>query len=113
MVKDGGEAVEMFRERADEIRCVVLDLTMPRMGGEEALRAIREIRSAVPVILASGFSERDIALSLADQGFADFLQKPFKGATLLSKVRELLEALPNRATPDPGANGNSSPEGGS
>ncbi|MGZ9196963.1 MAG: PAS domain S-box protein, partial [Candidatus Deferrimicrobiaceae bacterium] len=40
---DGQEAVEVFRTHMDEIRCVVLDLTMPRMDGEETFREIRRL----------------------------------------------------------------------
>ena len=37
---DGRQAVEVFREHADELAAVLLDLTMPEMDGEEALDEI-------------------------------------------------------------------------
>ena len=54
---DGEEAVRVYREHQNEIACVLLDLTMPKMGGEETFRAIRQISPGVRVILSSGYSE--------------------------------------------------------
>ncbi len=41
--RDGIEAVEVFRQHLDEIRCVICDLTMPRMDGWETLTALRKL----------------------------------------------------------------------
>ena len=41
--RDGREAIEVFQARCDEIVAVVLDLTMPRMGGEETFRELRRL----------------------------------------------------------------------
>ena len=83
---DGHEGVETFRALAGEIDVVLLDLTMPRMNGEEALRAIRKVREAVPVILSSGYNEVDATRRLVGRGRVDFLQKPYT-------VKELLDAI--------------------
>jgi PAS domain S-box-containing protein len=87
---DGRDGVELFRTRATEIRLVVLDVTMPRMGGEEAFHELRRIRADVPVILASGFSEQEATSRFAGKGLAGFLEKPFSPQTLLERVRETL-----------------------
>ena len=87
---DGVEAVEMFRERHDEIACVLLDLTMPRMDGEEAFEELRKISDDVPVILSSGYSEQDATEQFGDKGLAGFLQKPYEVASLKSKLRKAL-----------------------
>ena len=58
--KDGYEAVELFQAYADEIACVLLDLTMPKMNGDEAFEAIRRIRPDARVILSSGYCEEDV-----------------------------------------------------
>jgi len=74
---DGVEAVEQFRQRQDDLRFVLLDLTMPRMNGWEALSAIRATRPTMPVILASGYNEADIFRGRTPDRFLAFLHKPF------------------------------------
>ncbi len=84
---DGRAAVERFAAQADDVSAVLLDLTMPRLGGEEALREIRAIRSDVPVILTSGYSESEIAVRFEGVQLEGFLQKPFRPADLLERIR--------------------------
>lgn len=89
--KDGGEGVELFREHAAEIVAVLLDLTMPILDGEQALRQIRRISPDVRVILTSGFTEEAAAARFADLGLAGFIQKPYQPDALIKKFREVLE----------------------
>jgi len=88
---DGQEGLEVFRRHAEDIVAVVLDATMPRMDGREALREIRRIRPEAPVILTSGYTEQQVGDQVAADEFADFLQKPFRIASLARKLRRLLE----------------------
>ena len=55
--KDGVEAVEIFQQHQDEIRCVLSDLTMPHMDGWDTLAALRKLSPNIPVILSSGYDE--------------------------------------------------------
>ncbi|MCP4644231.1 MAG: AAA family ATPase [bacterium] len=87
---DGREAVEVFREHADEVTCVLLDLTMPHMDGEQTFEALRAIRQDVPVILSSGYDEQVATQRFSDKGLAGFIQKPYQMAKLMAKVREVL-----------------------
>jgi PAS domain S-box-containing protein len=87
---DGVEAVELFRERHDEIACVLLDLKMPRMDGEETFDELRKINRDVPVILLSGYSEQQSTERFAGKGLAGFIQKPYNAEDLRDKVREVL-----------------------
>jgi len=89
--RDGRQAVELFRAHADEVRCVLLDLTMPVMDGEETLRELQRVRTEVRVILTSGFSEQEVQLRFAGRGLVDFLQKPFRLETLRSRLRVALQ----------------------
>ncbi len=91
VAKDGREAVDMFRENASEIVIVLLDMTMPVMGGKEAFRRIREIRPDVPVIVLTGYSE-DIAREDLGAGVsAGFIQKPYTADRLVAEIRASLE----------------------
>jgi CheY-like chemotaxis protein len=86
----GLEAVDLLRRHADQISLVLLDLTMPVMGGVEALRHFRSIREDVPVLPSSGFNESDAVHRFAGKGPAGFVQKPYTGAQLAGKVQDVL-----------------------
>lgn len=88
---NGREGVELFSRHADGISVVLLDLTMPFMGGHEALAGIRAINPAVPIILTSGFAELQAMAQFESGGVTAFLQKPFTVAKLLSTIQAALE----------------------
>ena len=87
---DGREALRVFREHADDIVCVLLDLTMPDMGGEETFRELRRIRRDVHVILSSGYSEEEVTQRFVGKGLAGFVQKPYQLASLLPMLKRIL-----------------------
>ncbi|MFT5208910.1 MAG: signal transduction histidine kinase/CheY-like chemotaxis protein [Flavobacterium sp.] len=89
---DGREAVEMFREHRTEIVCVLLDLTMPHMDGEEAFRELRRIQPDVKVILCSGYNMQDATQRFTGKGLADFLEKPYQMRKLREKLIKLLSS---------------------
>jgi PAS domain S-box-containing protein len=85
---NGREGLEIFRAKKDEIACVILDLTMPEMSGDEAFRDLRTQRSDVRVHLASGFNEQDVSQRFVGAGLAGFIQKPYT----VAKLREILKS---------------------
>ncbi|HYF63413.1 MAG TPA: PAS domain S-box protein [Herpetosiphonaceae bacterium] len=89
---DGIQGLEMFEAHADSISCVLLDLTMPRMNGEETFRAIQRIRPDTQVILMSGFTEEDATRQIGAKGLAGFLQKPFTINELNEKINAIMRA---------------------
>jgi CheY-like chemotaxis protein len=90
---DGAEALEVFAARRDEISIVVLDMSMPVMGGAECLREIRRT-SRVPVVIASGFANESETQNLLAQGNTVFLEKPYSVEQMRGQVQRLLEATP-------------------
>ena len=88
---DGAEAVALFSTRSGEIRAILLDLTMPRMGGHEAFLELRRLHAEVPVILCSGHDVRESAEKFSDLAFNGFLQKPYRLEELKSVLRKVLE----------------------
>jgi PAS domain S-box-containing protein len=88
---DGRKAVETFREHANEIICVLLDLTMPNLNGEQAFREIIRIRPDAKVVLCSGFNMQDVTQKLGDKRLAGFIQKPYTLTTLRDKLQEVLQ----------------------
>ena len=89
---NGFEAVDMFREHHREIRCTLLDMTMPGMDGEATFRALREIDPAALVVLMSGYTEQDATGHFTSGGLAGFIQKPYEIATLRDVVRQVIES---------------------
>ncbi|MBN8525697.1 MAG: PAS domain S-box protein [Planctomycetes bacterium] len=77
MAENGREAVAIFRERRAWIDLVILDLTMPHLDGTEAFRELRSIDPQVKVVLASGYTQEDVAARFAGKGLSGVLQKPF------------------------------------
>jgi two-component system cell cycle sensor histidine kinase/response regulator CckA len=84
---DGVDGVRMFRQHSHEIRLILMDQTMPRMSGVEALRAIRALGSNVPVLLSSGY-----VAGLEATEFAGFLEKPYDHVGLLAAVEAALSS---------------------
>ena len=87
---DGLEGLKVFCQHAGEIVCVLLDLTMPHMDGEETFQEMRRIQPGVTVILCSGYHEQDATERFAGKGLAGFLQKPFGINELKARLMEVV-----------------------
>ncbi len=90
---DGHQALDVYRQRPG-IDLVLLDMTMPRMDGEETFRELRRVDPGVRVILTSGYNEQDATERFAGKGLAGFIQKPYRPQDLLEKVRAALQPKP-------------------
>ncbi len=89
---DGREGLEVFRQHDGEMDCVILDLTMPEMGGEEVFGELRRLRSDICVILSSGYNEEDVTQRFVGQRLAGFIQKPYTSAKLRVTLNRVLGA---------------------
>ena len=89
---DGVDAVREFERHRDGLVLVLLDMTMPRMSGEETFRELRRLDQSIPVLLMSGYNEQDATNRFTGKGLAGFVQKPFRTAMLREKVRLALES---------------------
>jgi two-component system, cell cycle sensor histidine kinase and response regulator CckA len=87
---DGLEAVEIVRASPRTFDLVLLDLTMPRMDGEETLRKLRTINPGLRIILTSGFNEQSTINRFVGRGIAGFLPKPFTVEMLTEQLRKIL-----------------------
>ncbi|MBE0576452.1 MAG: transporter substrate-binding domain-containing protein [Desulfuromonadales bacterium] len=87
---NGLEAVALFKEYSGTIGQVVMDLTMPHMGGEEAFGEMRQLDPKVKVIITSGYNEQEITPLFAGKGLSGFIHKPFSFPAL----REALATVP-------------------
>jgi PAS domain S-box-containing protein len=89
--RDGVEALDLFRTHRDAVALVVSDVVMPRMGGEELLEALRLERPALPVFLATGYTQTDLSGPAQAAAGVWFIQKPWTADDLLTRVREVLD----------------------
>jgi signal transduction histidine kinase/ActR/RegA family two-component response regulator len=88
---DGRECVDIYQDQGDRIALVILDLTMPRLGGLEALEQMQQINPKVRALLSSGYDARDRVPEVGGNvGIVGFLQKPFGPQELMATVREAL-----------------------
>lgn len=90
LAENGLEAVHVFQSDPDRIDVVLLDMTMPKMSGEETLREILKLKPKARVILSSGYNEVEANRRFAGLTFAGFIQKPYTAAQLGEKIKSVL-----------------------
>ncbi len=87
---DGKEALAVFREHSDEIACVILDLTMPRMDGITAFQAMKGAKSDARVIISSGYSVDEVATRFQGSKPSGFIKKPFELKVLQKEIERVI-----------------------
>lgn len=90
--ESGEEAVDIFKEKREDISVVLLDMTMPGMGGEETLRHIHDICEDVVIVLSSGYNRDAAVFKGSEKGPAGFIQKPYELDVLRRRLGEVLSA---------------------
>ena len=86
----GQEALDLFRQRREEIGLVLLDLLMPGLPGDDTARALRRLDPEVKILLSSGCTADAVAHRVSDLRIEGFLQKPYRAQELVAKVRRAL-----------------------
>ncbi len=97
-VVDGMEAVNVFKEHADDIDLVILDLTMPNMDGIRTFYELKRIRPEVRVILNSGYSEQCVFERFNEDRPAGFIQKPYHVRDMQAKISQVMKNNPHQGT---------------
>ena len=80
----------MFQRHQERIDLVLLDMTMPRMGGDEVFATLCRLQPGVKVILSSGYSEEEALGRFTDPAPSGFLMKPYRIADLDARLRSAL-----------------------
>lgn len=90
--EDGSEAVAAFKANSERIGCVVLDVTMPNMDGEQAARLIRAIRPDTHILMATGLGGAELQERMG--GVIDgCVQKPFRIDDLCRRLKTTLGGI--------------------
>ncbi|HLX08152.1 MAG TPA: response regulator transcription factor [Thermoanaerobaculia bacterium] len=84
---DGLAALAAFESEAPDL--VILDVQLPKLGGREVCRRIRE-RSSTPIMMLTVQGSEEDEVAGLDLGADDYLTKPFSPRGLLARVRALL-----------------------
>ena len=95
---DGLEAIEAFKEHKDSIDCVLLDLSMPKLGGEEVCRELLALRPDLPIIIMSGHAAEDVLARLEGASISGTLQKPFCSQDLVETVNKAVRRTQEETT---------------
>lgn len=91
---DGDKCCEAFIEAGGRFDCVILDMAMPRMSGEETLKVIRNLRPEIPVLVSSGYLHNSAINRIRDERVS-FLPKPYQLESLKEAVMECLRLAAN------------------
>lgn len=90
---DGREAIRIYAARKADVNLVILDLIMPKMGGDETFRKLKEIDPSVKVLISSGYGLGDgIREMMKDEGIAGFIQKPYNIAEIAEMTKAALSS---------------------
>jgi len=87
----GIEALEVFRANPDKFDLVITDMAMPKISGDKLAFELMKIRSDIPVLLCTGFSENMTDEKIKSLGIKGLLIKPMVIKYLAKKIREVLD----------------------
>lgn len=92
--ENGADAISFYKKQMSSGKpfdLVIMDLTIPGgMGGEEAIKYLREMDPEVKAIVSSGYSNNPVISNFSDYGFSGRLAKPFKISTLKREIHSVL-----------------------
>ena len=95
LAEDGQDALDLYRRRPGEIDLVILDLTMPRLSGQDTLRQLRQLDPHVRVLFSSGYSAEQLT-GPDREGVLGFVNKPYRPQGLAQTVRTALDQAKTR-----------------
>ena len=95
---DGEQGIDLFRKEHQHIDGIILDMSMPRMSGLDALGELKKIDPSAKILLSSGFRDDPRVQECISIGVGGFIQKPFTLSEFAANVYFLLH--PDEKTPD-------------
>jgi PAS domain S-box-containing protein len=102
---NGEEAIQLFAEHAAEVDLVLLDVVMPKLGGQDTYERLARLKPGLPVLFCSGYSGPPPQNGQSHIKAGNFLYKPYVAEDLLRMIRDrLIETqVLNRKEPRPPA----------
>jgi CheY-like chemotaxis protein len=87
---DPKQALQQFKAHPNQYDLVITDVTMPHVPGDQLGQLIKDIRSDIPIVLCSGYTDRLDYEAALEAGFAEFVAKPLTYARLSNVVQAAL-----------------------
>jgi CheY-like chemotaxis protein len=92
---DGIEAIEYYKRHHAEVDVIIVDMIMPRMGGYDCIKILKQINPDARILVSSGYSLVSDTQQIISKGIDGFIQKPFEINELSQAIFETL----SRKTP--------------
>ena len=89
--QNGQQALDLFKLSEKRLVCVILDLTMPHLDGEQTFRELRLLNPDVKIVISSGYNEVEVTQRFIGKGLSGFIQKPYRLSKLQETLCQLLE----------------------
>jgi len=89
--EDGEQAIDIYKQHRDTIDLVILDLSMPGMGGFKCLKELVMINPELKVLIVSGYSAKTTIKDCLAAGAVDYVRKPIQLNQLLHKIRNIFD----------------------
>jgi FixJ family two-component response regulator len=93
---DGAALLQVARSRTPD--CILLDVHIPGKSGLDILRELHGEDYPAPIFMISGQGDIQMAVSAIKNGALDFIEKPFRGNEIVSRLNEAIEAYTRRRT---------------
>jgi two-component system, cell cycle sensor histidine kinase and response regulator CckA len=98
---DGVEAVDYYKKNTERIDALIIDMIMPRMGGPECIKKLKQINPRARIIVSSGYSMATDTQMIITRGIVGYIQKPYQ----IDEITKTLAAvLAGKQAPPPGIN---------
>jgi len=89
---DGAEALSLYSQHQAEVAAVLTDMMMPVMDGPATIQVLKRMNPALKIIAASGLANEGGAARAAGMGVKHFLPKPYTAQSVLTTLRQALDA---------------------
>src|SRR6201986_2425424 len=99
---DGAALLSVARSRTPS--AILLDVHIPGKSGLDVLKELHGEDYPAPIFMISGQGDIAMAVSSIKSGAIDFIEKPFRGNQIVTRVREAIEAYARRQSQNSGSN---------
>lgn len=83
---NGDEGIHCFKSAPNEIKLVLLDVSMPGLSSEETFKVLRSLSPKLPILITSGVTQADLPPQFRTDPHCEFLQKPFTLDKIIERV---------------------------